>query len=643
VTALGVALREAWGLWAPPPRVRPSVWMEQALTVPTEETAVPGRYRFTRHAFLREVADACADPEVEVVAVQKPAQVGWTLLEAALAAYFAVCDPARLLIALPTVEEAEIWSKDRLEPLVRASPSVAALIRPARLRDANNKILHKRFPGGAIKLTGANSPTGLASWPAKRIILDEVDRYPASAGDEGDPVSLVKKRMQTYLRRGGKLIAGSTPDVAGLSLIEHLVGQGDVRRWLVPCPHAGCGREQVLEFARVEWPKEDGEHRPAGAAYRCEGCGRPWTDMERLAAVARGRWRATAPASNVRSYVIDGLMSPDVTHAELAREWLAAAHHEERRKAFANTYLGQAYRAETDTPDWRDLARKRERWPRDALPEGARLLCCGLDLQKNRREYRVWAWGRGGEAWLVESDVIPGGPEDAEAWAAVDALLERRWAAASGAPVQLDRLVVDSGAFSEEVYGWGRRYRWDDRVILGKGDARQSVVVGPRSVQEWSPKGVKAKYGVAVTIIGVDKAKDYLVRKLRLPLPLPGEEVPPGFLHLPEWAGDEELRQLVAERLVRGVDRKGYTRQEWRKAPGDPNEALDCLVYSYAGACAAGLWSAPDWWWASRAAAMAAAPAPAPEDEVPPPAAPDLGRGWIDGDRERLRGWLRRR
>ena len=66
-------------MWAPPPRVRPSVWMERELTVPSEETAVPGRYRFTRHAFLREIVDAAVDPEVEVVAVQKPAQVGWTL------------------------------------------------------------------------------------------------------------------------------------------------------------------------------------------------------------------------------------------------------------------------------------------------------------------------------------------------------------------------------------------------------------------------------------------------------------------------------------------------------------------------------------------------------------------------------------
>ena len=86
--------------------------------------------------------------------------------------------------------------------------------------------------------------------------------------------------------------------------------------------------------------------------------------MERIANVARGRWVPTAPATNVRSYLIDGLMSPDVTHAELAREW-TAARTDERRKAFVNTYLGRTWREETDAPDWRDLARRREAWPRD--------------------------------------------------------------------------------------------------------------------------------------------------------------------------------------------------------------------------------------------------------------------------------------
>jgi phage terminase large subunit GpA-like protein len=616
--AVRATLAKAWALWKPPPRIKPSEWMEREVTVPSEETAVPGRYRFTRYEFLRQIVDSFVDPTIEVVAVQKPAQVGWTLAFTAVAAYFVRCDPSRILVAMPTESECEIWSKDRFEPVVRATATVASLIRPAKLRDANNKIMHKRFPGGAIKMVGATSPTGLASYPAKRIMLDEVDRYPASAGTEGDPISLVKKRAQTYLRRGGKLVAGSTPGLAGMSLIESLVEQGDKREWRVPCHHAGCGHEQRLQFEQIKWGRDtQGRHETWTATYRCEACGRPWTDIERIANVARGRWVPTAPTTNVRSYLIDGLMSPDVTHAEFGREWLAA-DNDEKRKAFVNTYLGRTWTEENDAPDWKDLARRKEAWPKGSLPDGVLMLTAAVDVQKRWLTYTVWGWGRGGEAWPIETETIDGGPEEPASWARVDALLERSWTAPSGEAMQLDRLAVDSGAFTEEVYGWGRDHRFDDRVVLVKGDARQALVVGPRHVQDWTPAGKKAKFGVSVTIVGTNKAKDYLLRKLRLAQPVSGEETPAGYIHLPEWMPDEELQELVAERKVRQTNRRGYTEQVWKKKPGDRNEALDKFVYSYAVACSAGLWSAPGVFWDRREEAYGPRPPEVATEARPP-------------------------
>jgi phage terminase large subunit GpA-like protein len=339
---------------------------------------------------------------------------------------------------------------------------------------------------------------------------------------------LVKKRAQTYLRRGGKLVAGSTPGLAGMSLIESLVEQGDKREWRVPCHHAGCGHEQRLQFEQIKWGRDaQGRHETWTATYRCEACERPWTDIERIANVARGRWVPTAPTTNVRSYLIDGLMSPDVTHAEFGREWLAA-DNDEKRKAFVNTYLGRTWTEENDAPDWKDLARRKEAWPKGSLPDGVLMLTAAVDVQKRWLTYTVWGWGRGGEAWPIETETIDGGPEEPASWARVDALLERSWTAPSGEAMQLDRLAVDSGAFTEEVYGWGRDHRFDDRVVLVKGDARQALVVGPRHVQDWTPAGKKAKFGVSVTIVGTNKAKDYLLRKLRLAQPVSGEETPAG-------------------------------------------------------------------------------------------------------------------
>ncbi len=48
----------------------------------------------------------------------------------------------------------------------------------------------KEFDGGALMLTGANSAAGLRSIPIRYLILDEIDGYPLSVDNEGDPVMI---------------------------------------------------------------------------------------------------------------------------------------------------------------------------------------------------------------------------------------------------------------------------------------------------------------------------------------------------------------------------------------------------------------------------------------------------------------------
>ncbi|MDT2239104.1 phage terminase large subunit family protein [Paenibacillus larvae] len=57
----------------------------------------------------------------------------------------------------------------------------------------------------------------MASRPIRIALCDEIDRFPASAGAEGDPVSLVAKRTTTFWNR--KIIKVSTPTIKGSSRI----------------------------------------------------------------------------------------------------------------------------------------------------------------------------------------------------------------------------------------------------------------------------------------------------------------------------------------------------------------------------------------------------------------------------------------
>jgi phage terminase large subunit GpA-like protein len=127
-----------------------------------------------------------------------------------------------------------------------------ALVLPSRSRDAGNTILGKRFPGGQLILTGANSAVGLRSMPARWVFLDEVDAYPGDVDGQGDPISLAEARTISFGHRS-KVFLASTPTLKGLSRIEREWELSDQQRYHVPCPH--CGGLQWLLFERLRWDR----------------------------------------------------------------------------------------------------------------------------------------------------------------------------------------------------------------------------------------------------------------------------------------------------------------------------------------------------------------------------------------------------
>jgi phage terminase large subunit GpA-like protein len=135
-----------------------------------------------------------------------------------------------------------------------------------------------------LVLTGANSATGLRSMPARYIFLDEVDAYPASADEEGDPVTLAEARTTTFSHRR-KVFMVSTPSIRGISRIEREYEASDQRRYFVPCPH--CGAMQCLQFERLRWDKG----RPDTAASIVRGARSPSLSITR-----RGCWSAGSGA-----------------------------------------------------------------------------------------------------------------------------------------------------------------------------------------------------------------------------------------------------------------------------------------------------------------------------------------------------------
>lgn len=568
---------------APPPRLTLSQWADQYRYLSPETSAEPGRWSTARAAYLRGIMDAISDPRVERVVIMASARVGKTEVINNLVGYHVGQDPAPILIVYPTETAAEEWSRDKLAPMLRDSPSLRSKIAPARSRDSQNTTLHKVFPGGRLYIVGANAPTGLAAKNIRIACFDEVDRYGSNAGGEGDPVSQGVKRTQNFWNR--KIVLASSPKLAGSSKIEAEYQASDQRRFYVPCPH--CSEPQVLRWQNVRWPDTGSDaERAAGSAYHCEHCGAAWTDAERWRAVATaeqrgGGWRAENPESRVAGFHISVLYSPWRSIAETVAEWLAAKKPEERQ-VFVNTSLGETWRERGDAPEWERLWERRDARPLGVVPAGALALTVGADAQGDRLEADVWAWGPGLESWLVDHRVFPGSPRDGEAWDAFDAMLRAEYPREGGGTMRVEMACCDTGGRdTAAIYGHMRRIA--NPVLRGvKGvDAwnRTTPVEGPTYVDALA-NGRKLRKGFRIWTIAVATFKAELYGLLHRTATEDGE-FPPGWVHLPEGVGVEWFKQLCAEELRTVKTKRGPARQEWAELR-DRNEALDMRVYARA-------------------------------------------------------------
>ena len=244
------------------------------------------------------------------------AQVGKTEFILNVIGYHIDRDAAPILCIQPTLSMAQSFSKDRLAPMLRDTPALQGKVRDPRSRDSGNTTLHKVYPGGHITIAGANSAAGLASRPVRIVLCDEVDRYPSSAGSEGDPIRLAAKRATTFWN--AKLVTVSTPTIKNASRIEAEWLDSDQREYYVKCPH--CESSQTLKWKNVHW--EEGKAQTA--CYVCQDCGVAWTDADRFKAIKAGEWIATQPDSGIAGLRLSGLYSPWVPLADAVRDFLEA-------------------------------------------------------------------------------------------------------------------------------------------------------------------------------------------------------------------------------------------------------------------------------------------------------------------------------
>lgn len=476
-------------------------------------------------------------------------------------AYHAHFDPGPSMVVQPTIEMSEAFSKDRVQPMFRDSPELAKLF-DWKSRDASQTIRHLKFAGGSITFSGANSAASLASRPIRIALMDEIDRYPLSVGEEGSPISLVRTRTRNFWNR--KIVMVSTPTVEGTSLIWSELQRSDWRVYDVPCTH--CGAFQNMTWEHVTWTAG----QPASAEYVCEHCDQPWSESQRRDGVHHGCWRATKQSAT-RGYHLNALVSLFNPLSYLAKEFEQVGNDRLRMIGFQNTALALPVRDEqVELSDPLRLRERAENFSLKQIPDDVVLITAGLDVQPDRIEITHLGWGVDDEVWVLDHSVMTGDPTKSAVWDEVQQVLQQKHQHPCGQLLTVESASIDSGFATQSIYDFAaaaqqRGKRW--YAIKGRQGELPIWRRGSKRLSHGSP--------VPFFIVGTDTSKVKLARMLAT------AEPGPSFVHFSSSLTPEWFEQLTSERLVTRFV-KNQVKRVWERQPGLDAEALDCFIYSMA-------------------------------------------------------------
>lgn len=603
VASLNRAIRQTLKLWAPPPDLTVSEWADDERRLSPESSAKPGKYSTAITEYARGVMDAFNDPKVKRIVGMFSAQVAKTTIIENVIGYHAHHDPSPIMVVQPTLEIAEAFSKDRLAPMIRDTPCLKDRFAEAGSKTSGDTLLHKKFPGGAVTIAGANSFNSLASRPIRIVLGDEAAKW--RPNEKGSPFRQVSVRARAFWN--SKLAFFSTPtDSSPDNEFNQIWEESDKRLRFALCPH--CGVHGVMTYDEseawlpssadvprivLEWREgpelklEDGRtiRRAADAWFRCCSCSERLDDAERIRADRAGEWRATQPFAGTAGFWGWQAISPFSRAVDIANEWLSSLGSPVTMQSAKNETFGLPWAESGEAPSWKRLFDRADRgYSLGTVPAGALFLTAGADVQQDRIEIQVIGWGRRRQCWLVDYIVLEGDTRRPEVWTALTRIMGNVYQNGSGADFTIRKLALDTGYESERAYDWAREHRYGPVALVKGGPDTQTALVAAPSAIEVSRQGKKLATGLKLHLLNVGEFKKDLYGRLSLDLPNleKSEPYPDGFFHFCQVSDTEEYcRQLSAEQLVSRKTRSGYIKREWEKAR-PRNEAMDTWNYASA-------------------------------------------------------------
>ena len=310
--------------------------------------------------------------------------------------------------------------------------------------------------------------------------------------------------------------------------------------------------------------------------YECSACQAHWKNSQKADFLGKGEWRPTAEPSEpgFRSHFLPVLYAPleFASWERQVQEWIAAQRSPMRLRVFLNTVLAEGWQERGEAPQHERIM-LREQYVDGTLPETAKPLfvTVGADVQGDRIECEVVAWGRDFESWSISYLVLHGRTDniESEAWTSFAKVLM-----APHAGMKALICLIDSRHNTPVVNAFCARAHL---VFPLEGDNR----VG-RYQRLFMKREAVGYPGLKRIDLYTAPLKTELYNYLRQGAPDEGQPFPAGYCHFPSTRSEKFFRGLVAEELVRTRTKAGQFATQWVVRGGRANEPHDCRIYSMA-------------------------------------------------------------
>ncbi len=542
-----------------------SQWAERNRIL-DDSSNISGHWSNDITPYLVDIMDAMNDPEIREIYFCKASQVGGTEALINMLCYLIAEEPAPTMIVYPSDDLAKDISTDKLKPAFRLIPQIRDIF-----YETSSKELRLKFKTMTLYLRGAGSPAKLASKAIKYLFFDEIDKMGGASKKEASPFNLAKERVKTY-RGQSKIYACSTPTLR-TNYIWTLCDEADeVKHYFVPCPH--CGELIELKWSQIKFCADDeGEMSPYDRAqtsvYVCQECGCEITDNQKPAMLRAGKWqtvqrRGVGKAKTV-GYWLSSLYSIFLTWADIAEEFLKSKDDPEMLQNFTNSWLAEPWE-DTSLKTSENLVLDRQTHIEEfVVPDWAKLLTGGVDVQENSFYYSIRAWGDHITSQNICHGQVAGFNDIAN-------IMNAEFLTESGEPRVVNLCLIDSGYDADSTYD----FCVDNGPWALPCKGASNPMLNHYKISKVN-NAMSRAYGMQLIIVDGGKYKDMIASRMR-------KENGTGSWMVYQGCDEEYAKQVTGEHKV-NVRKGNRTSLRWVPKTTRPhNHYLDTEVYAMCAA-----------------------------------------------------------